>query len=163
MIFYKNMHIDPEAGKVYRQSPDGELVELGYEKRGSQLIGGKRVRTKPYWVLNIGGKCINRSRLIYEACNGALDKPFIDHINGDSLDDSLSNLRTATAQENARNRKHIKGNGLPIGVCFHRRLGKYQASIMIDGRPKYLGVFDSISDAGFAYQSARKEAFGEYA
>lgn len=87
-----------------------------------------------------------------------------DHINHDGLDNQRANLRPATNAQNAYNqRPEIGTSSYFRGVTWHRRMGKWQAQIGINGRHRYLGVFACEEDAADAYDSAALEAFGEYA
>lgn len=48
-------------------------------------------------------------------------------------------------------------NGLPTGVLYNKRLGKYVASLGTDGGySKHLGVFDTLNDASKCYVVAKK-------
>jgi hypothetical protein len=84
------------------------------------------------------------------------DAPNItDHINGDRLDNSISNLRSVTHTENNRNRSNSKGyyeRKDYKGVAFH-------AQITINGVVKYLGVFKTEIDAKSAYNEAKNKYF----
>lgn len=75
-------------------------------------------------------------------------KSYVDHINGDGLDNRRSNIRLANALENARNRKSI-GKSKYKGVSVYGK--SFQASITIKGKYKYLGRHDSEIKAAIAY------------
>lgn len=76
-----------------------------------------------------------------------------DHINHDRLDNRRENLRTVTRQMNNFNRKPE----LQQGVCFHKKANKWMARIKLNGKEKYLGLFDNIDDALLARKNAEKE------
>lgn len=91
--------------------------------------------------------------------------PLVDHINGDGLDNRRSNLRAATAQENARNRgrRTTSVSGYK-GVSWHKASARWQASIGVgDRRWKHLGYFSDSADAARAYDAAAINIFGPYA
>ncbi len=46
--------------------------------------------------------------------------------------------------------------GCPIGVCFNKSSNKYQASIGIEGKLKYLGLFITPEEAFLTYKTAKE-------
>ena len=85
----------------------------------------------------------------------------IDHKNTKRDDNRWSNLRVATHKQNCANSPGKK-RSLPKGVYLTPR-NKYQASIQIDGKPMYLGQFDTPEAASDAYFRAAVAAHGEFA
>lgn len=86
----------------------------------------------------------------------------IDHRDGDGLNNQCDNLRIATHQQNAANRRVCKNNKLGIkGVSFHK--GKFRATIMNEGRCIHLGYFDTPENASRRYLEAATEIHGEFA
>lgn len=82
----------------------------------------------------------------------------IDHINGNRIDNRLTNLRDCT---NAENQQNIKGRSHNksgfIGVHFDAWSGKWRASIKIDEKTIKLGRFSSKRDASEAYKEAKRQ------
>lgn len=74
----------------------------------------------------------------------------IDHINRDSLDNRISNLRVATMAEQVLNRKCVIN---AKGYSLHK--GKWQATIRINGKQIYLGLFKTEEEASLAYLNAK--------
>lgn len=88
--------------------------------------------------------------------------PCVDHINGDGLDDRLTNIREATYLENNRNRKtQRRGKKLPLGVSFAD--GGYTARIVNNKKHIWLGSYKTQEEAESTYRAARRELFGEFA
>lgn len=87
----------------------------------------------------------------------------IDHVNRNGLDNRVQNLRVATAQQNAFNRKGQKNNVSGYkGVSFHEKSQKYYARITISGITKTLGYFDTPEEASKVYNQAANEYFGRF-
>ena len=88
----------------------------------------------------------------------------VDHISGDKLDNRKENLRICSHQENMFNQKLRNTNSTGYyGVSRMKSCGKYEAYIHIDGRKKYLGLFDTAEKAALARDEAAILMFGEYA
>lgn len=89
-----------------------------------------------------------------------------DHVNGDSLDNRRSNLRVATSPQNAWNKRAPQAESKTSrfkGVFFDKAHGKFRASILNDGKRRYLGYFDKEEDAARAYDAACVQNRGEWA
>jgi len=87
---------------------------------------------------------------------------FVDHANGDGLDNRRSNLRPADASKNAMNKRTYRNN--TSGYKGVSRSGpKWQAYIQMDGRQIRLGTFDTPQEAARAYDEAALALFGEFA
>lgn len=95
-------------------------------------------------------------RIIYGAYNKHFDlydysiNNHIDHINGNTKDNRIHNLRRVTHQQNHFNETHAKG------YCFHKRSKKYIAQIRVNNRNKHLGYFLTKKEARNAYLEAKK-------
>jgi len=87
---------------------------------------------------------------------------FLDHIDGNPLNNRIENLRPATKAQNAMNRKVRTDSS--TGVKGITPKGKrFGACIYLDGTAKYLGTFDSADLAQAAYAAAANKYFKEFA
>lgn len=88
----------------------------------------------------------------------------VDHITGNKLDNRRENLRLVTYRENIMNRAGHSGSLSGYkGVGWHAETKKWQASIMLEGKQRYLGIFALAEDAARAYDAKAKELFGKFA
>lgn len=89
---------------------------------------------------------------------------WIDHINGDPLDNRRSNLRIASrAQNNMNKRKLKKGTSKFRGVKRDSKWQVWYASIGINNKALNLGRYINEEDAARAYDSAALYYFKEFA
>jgi hypothetical protein len=91
------------------------------------------------------------------------NKPHIDHINNDKLNNNVNNLRWASYSENSQNRSMRKDNTSGIkGIYFKKQLNKWCAQIKLNGKNKNLGYFESKEDAIKVRLEASNKQFGEF-
>ena len=97
-----------------------------------------------------------------------LDAPYgleVDHINGDSLDNTRKNLRLCTHKQNIRNQRVQTrvGKASRFKGVWMSKSKRWRAEICVDGKRLYLGTFDNEEDAARAYDEKAKRHFGEFA
>lgn len=112
------------------------------------------------------GKRVTQSIKMHRQILRASKGVFVDHINGDKLDNRRSNLRFATTAQNNRNSKTPAHNSSGYkGVYEDKRnlKNKWQAYITVDNKKIHLGYFYTKEDAAKKYNDVAKELFGEYA
>lgn len=103
-------------------------------------------------------------RLAWLYIYGAWPLEEVDHINGNKIDNRISNLRQASRHENARNRGLQSNNKTGyVGVRKPRGCRRYTATIGINGQQKRLGLFDTAEEAAEAYRIAAASLHGEFA
>lgn len=126
----------------------------------------KRGRHTDYAKRESHGKTIMMHREIMEMYLGRKLRPseHIDHIDGNGLDNRLSNLRIATASQNQANRPGQRGSSIFKGVHY-RPSGKrpWYAAIRVDHELIHLGSFETEVDAAGAYDKVAFQHFGEFA
>lgn len=151
---------DLEAGKLFwAVAPRTHPRLLGKEAGSAR----KAHSGKAYWWIKIGGVAHKRAHLIFCLVHGHFPAPCCDHIDGDSLNDRPSNLRQATATENAWNHKRrARRIALPMGVRSTAS-GRFQARISLHGMQLHLGAFDTPAEAHAVYLTKRKELYREFA
>lgn len=90
---------------------------------------------------------------------------FVDHINGNGLDNRRSNLRLVTHSQNHMNERRRSDNASGHkGVSRASTISeRWQANITANGKTHYLGIFPTIQEAIEARREAGQKLHGEYA
>lgn len=87
----------------------------------------------------------------------------VDHINLDTLDNRLCNLRICTHQQNQCNQPRQKNNTSGVtGVSFYKPRGKYRARIKICQHDIHLGYYQTFEEAVQARNVGMGCMFGDY-
>ncbi len=139
-----------------RNKQTGRILKPKIDKYGYYVVGLYGINNKRY------DKLVHR--LVCEVFIGNPDnKPHVDHIDNNKLNNCDFNLRYATNQENQFNSSISKRNTSGFkGVGWYERSKQWRADIMYNGKKLHLGYFDNLEDAKKARQTKAKEFFGEY-
>lgn len=87
-----------------------------------------------------------------------------DHKNGNGLDNRRANLRPATALENNCNSAARIGSSSQFkGVSWSKDSKAWAAQIRLAGKQTNLGRYSTEEEAARVYDSAAREAYGEFA
>ena len=107
------------------------------------------------------GRLFVLHKLIYAYHHGWTPE-VVDHIDGDTQNNRIENLRAATKAENQHNAKRRSDNG--SGHKNVRKHGdKWQVVIQRNGQRHHIGTFDDLSAAADAAALARQNLHGEFA
>ena len=122
-------------------------------KRNKKYVRTNIIKNKKITVLYL-------HRLILDAKKGQ----YVDHINGNPLDNRRKNLRICTNQQNLTNAGPQKNNKSGYrGVYWAKSNRKWCAQITHKGNRISLGYFTNKKSAAKAYNKAALDLRGEYA
>jgi HNH endonuclease/AP2 domain len=131
---------------------DGNLIKRSTGKRVG-TITSKSVN-RQYVVVWAMSKLWTAHRLIFLWHHGFFPK-IIDHIDQNSLNNRIENLRAVTKSENSQNSNKRKTNTSGYkGVYWRKDIEKWSSQITINCKCKNLGFFKTKEDAYEAYQIA---------
>ena len=118
-------------------------------------------RKHVYFVTRIDGKLFKLHRLLMKASS----KYIVDHANGNTLDNRISNLRITTRANNQANMSRHEDSTVQYkGVWFDKRYrNPWLVKICVNRKQIYLGKFDTPQQAALEYDRAAKKYFGEFA
>jgi HNH endonuclease len=92
------------------------------------------------------------------------DSKYVDHIDGNGLNNQKSNLRLCTMAENIRNQKLHRNNSTGFkGVSWNKQKKKFKAYIKRNYKNIHLGYYRTASEAGRAYDKASQSLHGDFA
>lgn len=113
-------------------------TETFYAKCPTKLSNGKRT-----------------SMFMHHAILGKPDPGFwVDHIDGNGLNNQKSNLRFVTIRQNLQNQVNRNKSSKYPGVSWHKHCKKWSANIRINGKLKHLGYFIEEKMAFESYKNA---------
>lgn len=134
-----------KGGFIIKRKRHHNAADIG------DTLGGISGSGTKYRYTTIGKASEKISRLVWLWHNGTFPEKQLDHINGNTLDDRIENLRDVSISINMRNRRKSSNNTTGYtGVYFHARTGKWNARIEVDGKVVSLKYHKTPEDANEA-------------
>lgn len=128
----------------------GHSHEIG--KLGHCGCKVKRTCGGQHWVIGFRNRLARVHRIIWQLVNGEIPEGFvIDHIDGNSLHNSISNLRLISQAENARNSRRTKNNtsGVTgVRLAYNKSKNSYWSASYYDSDGKHILKAFSILKLG---------------
>lgn len=146
------MNYDPHTGIFIREKKAVNVPNV------KNIVGTrKKASGKTYLLTKVKGIQYYLHRLAWLYVFGNFPDRDIDHINGNSSDNRIINLREVTKLENSKNRRLASNNKSGVsGVSWNKKTRKWHTSIRVDNKRCFLGCFDSIFDAACVKKTAEK-------
>lgn len=135
-------------------TPEGKAAQWNakYADREAFTSNNK----KGYRIGAVLGTGYLAHRVIWKLIYGCDPLAQIDHMDGDTSNNRVSNLRMATAAENAQNRRvSCVNNSGQVGVSLTEN-GTWSATIKVNRRARRLGTFKTKDEASEAYRKAKR-------
>jgi len=148
--------IEYKEGKLFWKSHSNSTL-IGKECGHDAKIG--------YRVLKFNSKNYLAHRIVWLLNNNSWppEGKMLDHINGDTLDNRIENLRLVNYGQNALNKKFYANNKSGArGVHWDAQSKKWKAQIKFNKKVKSLGRFDTVEEASEVYELASDMLFGKY-
>ncbi|QQK88435.1 homing endonuclease [Providencia phage PSTRCR_114] len=135
--------------------PSGNRCKIGVELKPS-------ASTK-YLLITIDGRTYRAHRLAWLYVHKTLPDYLIDHIDGNTHNNAISNLRQADRITNGYNSKLRKDSKTGIkGVTWDSRRGKYRVTIVVNKVQIHLGRYSDIELATLVSEEARAKLHKEF-
>ena len=135
---------------------DGDL----YRKHGQFAGKAGTVHHTGYLQVKVGKKNYRAHRIIFAMHHGYMPE-YIDHIDGNKLNNRIENLREATNQTNQYNVGLVKRNKSGVkNVVWDRT--KWKVYMRINTKMTHIGAFDDLELAELVAIEARNKFHGEF-
>ena len=160
LTFGKDNRITQIDDEEYERCKDLYII-LSKSKRKNPKIYAQII----FRVIDKNNKRTIKSMLLHRFILGIIDpKIFIDHIDGNPLNNQRSNLRIVTNQQNQFNQiKRPNTSSKYKGVSWYKRRNSWVATIRYNKKTYNLGYFKTEEEAALAYNEKASELFGKHA
>lgn len=150
---------DSRTGQLWWKPRTSDMFtyEGKYPKEGMTASWNKRLAGKEAFTAigNNGykvGAVFNKSYLAHRVLwfleYGWWPEVFLDHINGDRVDNRLVNLRPVTSGESVKNQKlRATSKSGQHGVTWRKDTGKWHSRISVDRKIIILGDYENLDEA----------------
>lgn len=130
-----------EDGRIYWLISPSKRTKAGERAGYAHNDGYRQVSVKP--------KRVMEHRVIWEMHNGPIPEGMqVDYINHVRDDNRIEKSRLVTGKDNSRNQKLSKINTSGCtGVQFNKEINKWLARIVVDGRERTIGYFETFDEA----------------
>lgn len=156
--------------ELFDYRADGVLIRkkagMGPSNKAGSVVGyipKKLTRNNRYVTTQIRGQHFCVHKLIYMYHHGYMPEQ-LDHINRNTLDNRIENLREAKTSENAQNRKLFSNSTSGVkGVSWNSRNKAWFVYIDVNKKRKNIGYFKDLELAELVASEARAKYHGSYA
>lgn len=161
----KNQYeINGDVVKIFINRKDGNsletLISLCHFERANAFPGtwtagltNQTYYVRGHWIKNGVRTIMHLHRWLMQPSDGIC----VDHINHNTLDNRMENLRLLSSAENLQNRKGAQKNSKSgiRGVNWHKKYNMWEVKIRSKGEIIYLSHFSDIKEAEQAAIKAR--------
>lgn len=117
-----------------------------------------------YLVIRFNKSLYQAHRVMWFLHTGDQPPKYIDHADGNKLNNCWNNLREATHSQNEHNKtKYVNNTSGFKGVCRHTKNNSWVAKIWVNSKGIHLGSFTTPEAAYEAYCIAATELHGNFA
>lgn len=147
---------DPSSGRITWRTKYCQKIVVGADAGVIDRHG--------YRIICVDGLKYFAHRIVWAFTHDDWPPSELDHIDGNPLNNSISNLRVAERAQNLRNQGLRKCNvSGHKGVSWNKTYNKWQARIQVDKKQLWLGLYDSVDEAAEQYKKAALKHHGSFA
>jgi len=141
------------GGTLYARKDYG----VGGRFKAGSVVGYKNLHGRlQVWA---GKKRYYVHRVVYYLHFGVWPSGFVDHIDGNKLNNTPSNLREVSNKENCQSFKRVseKSSSKYRGVSLYKPNGTWRSEITCNGESYFMGTFTCEKEAALAYNYKAQE------
>jgi lambda repressor-like predicted transcriptional regulator len=143
--FYSNKYVVSNYGRIKYKQQYINSGACSYIRKENIL---KNCHTGRYTITTIEGRHLALHRVVYLSFYGNIpDNLVIDHIDGNTKNNNLTNLQAITQHQNVRKGKIKKTNDLTRGIYYDRYNKKYAVSVGYQNKNIWAGRYEELNDA----------------
>lgn len=149
--------------EVLSYDPETGVFAWRYTGRRGKPAAGALAGSKDprgYVQIRVDGKLYWAHRLAWAHVHGEWPSGEVDHMDSDKGNNRISNLRDGSKSLNMQNLRHPmrsnRSSGL-LGAHWFKSANKWKSAITVDGRTRYIGLFDTPEAAHAAYVAAKRQ------
>lgn len=132
----------------YKVSSKGRVINSKFDRMLKQSFTGNG-----YLKVRLFNNNIGVTKTVHKLVTSAfIGEGVTNHLDYDKSNNDLSNLEICTYRQNsAHSVKRLNRYSKFIGVSFYKKNKKWSATIYIDGKNRFLGLFNTEMQAKEAY------------
>jgi hypothetical protein len=139
-------HVNFQAYFTYDHGT-GVLIRRSTGKPAYVQLRKKKDDRQPYGEVKIEGRKYAAHRVVWAVVHGEWPDGMLDHINRDTLDNRIENLRVATPAVNAKNKSRAKNNTSgQNGIDFSSGGWRVRVGTVFGGRYSTLELAMKVRD-----------------
>lgn len=149
------LRYDEQTGEFHWCRASGKGIRKGQPAGCKSANGCGRT----YWRVRVDDRLYHAHRLAWLYVHGYMPE-FVDHIDGNGLNNAIVNLRSCNRSQNLANRgKPRNAESFYKGVHKARQCNSWIAQ----AHQQYVGCYQTAEQAAYAYDKAATERYGEFA
>lgn len=158
------LNYDPETGAfTWLPRPERLFRTNGAYRSWNSHYANKSAgsqRHDLYWEMRVFGKRYRAHRLAWLYMTGEMPTHEIDHRDGDPSNNRIDNLRDVSTSVNMQNQRKATSRNKSSGMLGVTKGdgNRWKAAIVICGKRRHLGCFDTPAAAHAAYLTAKRIA-----
>lgn len=151
--------------QIDKASPSGLIWLNPTNSKQKPMSIARHKRKNQYWYVSVNYAQVLVHRIVYYLHHKInIDEYMIDHIDQDSTNNNIDNLRIANHQQQQCNKKGKQNSTSKYkGVSWCKVLSKWKASICVNCKRMHIGYYETEKEAALAYNKKANQLHSSFA